>query len=408
MRAPIEVYFTNGQNTKVAQALLLATGETQALANVDLSELGIVKVPMAFKAKKSYAGTIRNILTAPGYDDIWVQQGEILNGYTLGSTILTDMGTKRVVGEDFDGWMYIVNVGTKKRFYILVDSISYEWGIDPPVTPPVVDDTSTGRFVYYDSDGKLILDNATGLMWTHYDWKHSVQMYPNQQIAYCDSLSYGGFSDWRLPRIDELITIINYGVANPTVYPEWTNFPSSTGGNKFGSSTIVNTYYYYWTDITQRGRIAATNGVLFPPDPGLVHTMAVRGGPYWEEAGTRLISNTTNTAIDQYSGKIWQKADDGTLRSLADAIAYCSSLSLDGYSNWRLPTVYELFSIVDFTKYATAPMFPNVFTGHAGSYWTGTYLAENSVASYYVKFDSGWALWIPNTVPEYYTLAIHD
>jgi len=45
-------------------------------------------------------------------------------------------------------------------------------------------------------------DSATGLSWAAKDNGSSVS--PNQANAYCSSLRSDGYSDWRLPKIDEL------------------------------------------------------------------------------------------------------------------------------------------------------------------------------------------------------------
>jgi hypothetical protein len=45
-------------------------------------------------------------------------------------------------------------------------------------------------------------DSATGLTWTVKDSDSALS--PNQAIDYCSRLRSGGYSDWRLPTIDEL------------------------------------------------------------------------------------------------------------------------------------------------------------------------------------------------------------
>ena len=48
-------------------------------------------------------------------------------------------------------------------------------------------------------------DGATGLTWAAKDNGDSVS--PNEASTYCGSLKSGGYSDWRMPKIDELEAI---------------------------------------------------------------------------------------------------------------------------------------------------------------------------------------------------------
>ncbi|MCP3919409.1 MAG: DUF1566 domain-containing protein [bacterium] len=53
------------------------------------------------------------------------------------------------------------------------------------------------------------------------------------------------------------------------------------------------------------------------------------------------------TIVDLNTGLVWQKTPDSLTRSWADAAAYADTLELGGHSDWRLPTIKELFSIAD-------------------------------------------------------------
>lgn len=53
------------------------------------------------------------------------------------------------------------------------------------------------------------------------------------------------------------------------------------------------------------------------------------------------------SVTDAATGLIWQRDVDPGIYDWSAAAAYCSSLSLDGSSGWRLPNVKELQSIVD-------------------------------------------------------------
>jgi hypothetical protein len=52
------------------------------------------------------------------------------------------------------------------------------------------------------------------------------------------------------------------------------------------------------------------------------------------------------TLTDEVTGLMWQTADGGEM-SIEDAGAYCDTLQLAGFTDWRLPTAHELMSIQD-------------------------------------------------------------
>jgi Protein of unknown function (DUF1566) len=58
-----------------------------------------------------------------------------------------------------------------------------------------------------DNTGGVWTDPATGLMWTRKDNGYALRWQP--AVEYCRSLHLGGYSDWRLPSIDELKKIYN-------------------------------------------------------------------------------------------------------------------------------------------------------------------------------------------------------
>jgi hypothetical protein len=57
--------------------------------------------------------------------------------------------------------------------------------------------------------------------------------------------------------------------------------------------------------------------------------------------------NADGTVTDNVTGLMWQQVVPQDTRTYADAVAYCSTLALAGHSDWRLPSVIELVSIVD-------------------------------------------------------------
>lgn len=75
---------------------------------------------------------------------------------------------------------------------------------------------------------------------------------------------------------------------------------------------------------------------------------AVRG----EQLAANWISNKNGTVIDKFSGLVWQQdtGNNGQPMMWKEALTYCESLNLAGYTDWRLPNIKELTSILDLTK----------------------------------------------------------
>ena len=55
---------------------------------------------------------------------------------------------------------------------------------------------------------------------------------------------------------------------------------------------------------------------------------------------------------DEKTGLVWQDNQDvGKIeKTYKEAIAYCSKLKIDGFEDWRLPTLAEAYTIVDMTR----------------------------------------------------------
>jgi len=76
-----------------------------------------------------------------------------------------------------------------------------------------------------------------------------------------------------------------------------------------------------------------------------------------------------NIVIDNITGLMWQD-NINIKKKWKDAKKYCSDLKLGIYSDWRLPTRREMFSIIDYGKYA--PSLNSVFKSYNNVYWTNT------------------------------------
>ena len=105
---------------------------------------------------------------------------------------------------------------------------------------------------------QTVLDRATGIMWakeyeTSKTWKDA--------MAYCEALDYGGYTDWRLPNVTELGSLVDVGQSNPaSTFPDMPDYyfwSSSSDVGSTGSAWFVGffdgyvyssnkaSYYYY-------------------------------------------------------------------------------------------------------------------------------------------------------------------
>ena len=62
-------------------------------------------------------------------------------------------------------------------------------------------------------------------------------------------------------------------------------------------------------------------------------------------------NNGDGTVTDLVTGLVWQK-DPGAKKTFAEAVAGAKSFRLAGKSDWRLPTIKELYSLIDFRGYS--------------------------------------------------------
>lgn len=113
------------------------------------------------------------------------------------------------------------------------------------------------------------------------------------------------------------------------------------------------------------------------------------GGGEKEKKMGNYIDNRDGTVTDNATGLMWQKEDDGTERSWQEALSYCKGLSLGGHTDWRLPSVKELQSIVDYDQYGPA-IDENIFPGTAlAYYWSSSVYAYNTDYAWLVGFNTG-------------------
>lgn len=102
--------------------------------------------------------------------------------------------------------------------------------------------------------------------------------------------------------------------------------------------------------------------------------------------------NANGTVTDFATGLIWQQLSDAhniQLSTHDEASTYCENLNLASNESWRLPTVKELSSLVDY-QHANPSINKNMFSNTMSNrYWTASLVAGYNVMAWTVNFEDG-------------------
>ncbi|MCX5887261.1 MAG: DUF1566 domain-containing protein, partial [Proteobacteria bacterium] len=89
--------------------------------------------------------------------------------------------------------------------------------------------------------GDCVTDNLTGLMWAKNGNLPDSGGAWDQAVDYCSNLTLGGYTDWRLPNVNELESLVNGAESNTAT---WLNTQGFTN---------VQALSWYWSSTTYAG-----------------------------------------------------------------------------------------------------------------------------------------------------------
>ena len=235
-----------------------------------------------------------------------------------------------------------------------------------------------------DTTTQIVTDNVTTLMWqddndTQLDWVHANN--------YCNNATLGDFSDWRLPSMRELDTIITH-------YP---TDPLNSEHKKLLDEVFKNRGRYLWSSYIYQGYQNTDKAWFYDLLEGYY---ADGKGSRGSEKSIRCVRGTlvqpsfnknisTGIVKDSVNNLEWQ--DNGVFvnEKWQDAVERCDELSLGNKDDWRLPNINELNSIINRRN---TPLVDVAFTtkpsfGH--SLWSATSRFNHPSYAYTVTYLSG-------------------
>jgi hypothetical protein len=255
-------------------------------------------------------------------------------------------------------------------------------------------DCSHGRntFEFASVAGGCVEDKVTGLTWS-----------PDQNVtptwdnvagvaAAANTNSLCGYTNWRVPSIKELVGIVSYNRTTPAADSAFSSIQSS----------------FYWTGTpaassTNAWTVSFDAGITFSFSKGSFYrVILVRG----EEKAPNFVDKGDGTVADKANGLMWKKCLEGlsgdscTSGSAATTFTWAAALQqpgtvntggFAGYTNWRLPNIKELQSIVKESQNAPAldtTKFPNIPVG-GSQVWSSSPHAGTNSKSWMVDFGSG-------------------
>jgi hypothetical protein len=251
-------------------------------------------------------------------------------------------------------------------------------------------------FFFINGNG-TVTDTVTGLMWQQVD---GGEMTIENAINYCDSLSLGGYTDWRLPTAHEAFSIQNMQYTNPSLN---TSVFSITGAE------------YWWSSNKQANdanKVWCTNaggGIGNHPKTETIsaggtkkfHVRAVRGIFMPEPIANHFTDNGNGTITDNVTNLVWQKIHSTDSLSWEQSLTYADTTTIGGYTDWRLPNIKELQSIND--ENLINPSVNNTFFSNVGvnKFWSSTSLPNQTTKAWYLSTQFGITTYDAKTVKHY-------
>ncbi|EMN26802.1 PF07603 family protein [Leptospira kirschneri serovar Sokoine str. RM1] len=268
----------------------------------------------------------------------------------------------------------------------------------------------------------------------------TVNLAPPAGLAYTPTalVLYKGVAGTVTPTVTGTVTSCNPNVAlpggltlnattcaisgTPTVFQASANY-TITASNSSGSTNTTISIMIFGTPPLKTMQTNCWNTTGTIDATCVAASSAGQDGKLQKGTTPSFTNQTVNIAVgvdhyitvDNNTGLVWKTCHEGRTNStcagganvyhdLASATTACTNLNVGtGYANrtnWRLPTISEMETLVDFNV-ATAPRtFVTSFPGTTGSYyyWSSNLYLPDTTKSLVLYFSSGSTTWTDKTV----------
>ncbi|MGI9212860.1 MAG: DUF1566 domain-containing protein [Methylococcaceae bacterium] len=275
-----------------------------------------------------------------------------------------------------------------------------------PIATHAASDTPTEDFT--DNGDGTVTHKKTGLTWMRcamgqtWNGAFCAGEYKTYTLdeAKALTLNFAGQTDWRLPTLLELDSIVDRSKYNPAI--NQTIFSKAPGEDFWSSTSSAQSNGYNW-------KVGFNSGGTSEAYPNYdFGVRLVRGGPVQSNSSFTLSTPTSDftdngngTVTHKLTGLIWKRCVEGqnwggsSCQGAAKQYAWKEAKALGGTfagsSEWRLPTAHELLTIVELATTAPAInplMFPETPSDY---FWSSSGNASYSSDGYNwgISFSSG-------------------